>query len=212
MRADVHLCVPVLKRYDHLRQMLISLQGSTRMPAILHVIDNGHDPARLQLALSSVPDGMKVDVYTPLERMGVAEAWNWFIHQVPEERIITNDDVIFSPNSVEDMVAAEGMIVSPLMYAGNAFSCFLIRNHCIEKIGLFDETISPGYAYFEDCDYEERLFRENINITDVNCGVEHRKSQTIAAFSPSEMNDHHTRFLAAQNRFVAKWGRLPRGM
>ncbi len=169
----IHLCIPVLKRYDLLRELLVSLHASTVRPHSIHVIDNGRNPELLADAMRETPVGTQTDLFIPDMPMGLAVAWNWFIHHVPEERLICNDD------------------------------------SCIEKIGMFDESISPGYAYFEDCDYVERMIMAGVPITGVNCGVEHLGSQTLERNSPAEWTAHHEKFLIAQENFVKKWGRTP---
>jgi hypothetical protein len=169
------------------------------------IIDNGRNTPEL---MQVVADHNEIHTFTPVHPMGLAESWNWFIANVPEERVIVNDDVLFAYESLEKMVAVPGDFVSAL--AGtNACSCFIIRDSCVRKVGLFDETISPGYAYFEDCDYVERMLQLNVKITAVECGVQHIGSQTIAANSPSEMAEHHVKFIKARSNFVAKWGRMP---
>lgn len=198
----IHVCVPVLRRYD----MLHSLVASVPPGVMLHVIDNGRCADRLAKAL----EGRPADVHTPKVPMGVAASWNWFIENVPEDRVIANDDVTFMPDSLQRIVETDGDFVSPLL--GQAYSCFLLRDSCVGKIGVFDEAISPGYAYFEDCDYSERMMAHGFRITHLECGVTHAKSQTLAACSAAERNEHHRRFHIAQANFVAKWGRMPEGM
>ncbi len=202
---ELHLCCPVLKRYDLLRDMLLSLMSSTVQPAMVHIINNGRDKARLDVAMVGFP----LDVFTPSQPLGLAAAWNWFIENVPEERLIVNDDLIFQPFSLERLMAKEGDFVSGLP-GSNACSCFLLRDSCVAKVGLFDETISPGYAYFEDCDYVERMIEQGIPITGcLEAGVVHLGSQTLAKNTSEEMSEHHRRFGIAQDNFVAKWKRLP---
>lgn len=201
----LHLCVPVLKRYDLLAEMLQSLRESTVKPETVYVIDNGRDPA---LGGGVFPCDYPLEVITPTEPLGLAVAWNWFIQNVPEERLITNDDVIFAPDSLEKMMAVPGGFVSAL--AGtNACSCFILRDELVSVVGLFDETISPGYAYYEDCDYVERMLVHGRLITAVECDVVHAGSQTIIQNSPEEWQRHHERFQIAQCNFVKKWGRMP---
>lgn len=202
----IHVCVPVLKRYDLLRNLLLSLGSSTVRPTMVHIVDNGLDPARMHVT-RAVCD-FSTDVFQPNEPMGVAESWNWFIDHVPEERIICNDDLVFAADSIEKLIATEGAFVSALP-GSNACSCFLLRDECISKVGQFDETISPGYAYFEDCDYVERMIEQKIPITGCECGVVHIGSQTIAVNDAEAWQKHNDRFLLAQNNFVKKWGRLP---
>lgn len=137
--------------------------------------------------------------------MGVAESWNWFIENVPEERVICNDDVNFAPDSLERLVATKGDIVS----AGCGFSCFVIRDSCVRKIGLFDESISPGYGYYEDDDYMARLRRGGLHFASIDCGVAHLVSQTLKSFTEAEMQEHHRKFHIARANFVSKWGMMP---
>lgn len=213
MRAKkpIHLCVPVLRRYDLLHELLKSLGESTVEPGEVHIIDNGKDAEKLEQALLGVRSNFaRLDIFTPTEPLGVAKSWNWFIKNVPEERLIVNDDLTFGKESLQRIVESEGDFVTGTR--GEAFSCFLLRDSCVSQVGLFDETLSPGYAYFEDCDYEERMLALNIFITHVDCGVVHCKSSTLAAATPEERRLHHWKFLAAQENFVTKWGRLPRGM
>lgn len=202
----VNICVPVLKRYDLLRMMLASLRFSTVTPKMVYVIDNGRDEGRTNTALALSPVPFRV--MRPDIPLGVAESWNWFIDNVEEDRIITNDDVTFGTQSIEKMVAAEADIVCAV-----GFSCFLIRDSCVDKVGTFDEDISPGYGYWEDIDYGERIRRcSNVKLANVDCGVVHLGSQTLAARSPGEMLDHHGRFMLARANYIAKWGKLPAGM
>jgi GT2 family glycosyltransferase len=199
----VNLCVPVLKRYDLLRNLLMSLHQSTVKLERVIVIDNGRDKERLKSALVMCPTHHWVE--TPDKPMGVAESWNWFLQYVGEERIITNDDVLFASDSIEKIIACK----SDLVWA-SGFSCFLIRDACVAKIGLFDETISPGYGYYEDEDYLQRLdgrgtLPRAASAENVDAGVVHLKSQTLQAASHEEILEHHRRFKIAQGNYIKKW-------
>jgi GT2 family glycosyltransferase len=204
----VTVCVPVLKRYDLLAKLLESLEASTVLPDAVYIIDNGRSPKKL----AGYMGPLTLMIHEPSAPLGVAASWNWFINHVDEDRLIVNDDVTFGPSSLERIRETPGDLVSGLFHAHAAFSCFLIRDSCIRTVGTFDETISPGYAYFEDCDYEERMGAAGILITPSDCGVEHVKSQTLAVASAEELADHHRRFIIAQENFLRKWGRLPYGV
>lgn len=201
----VHVCVPTLKRYDLLRNMLKSLEDST-VHVHVHVIDNGKNPEAMRGAIAGIVT--QTNTLTPNVPMGLAEAWNWFIANAPEPRVICNDDITFIPTSLAEMLAANGEFVTALP-GSNAFSCFLLRDSLIEKIGLFDPSISPGYAYFEDCDYVHRMIQNGVPITGVLCGVEHVGSQTSAQYTGQEWEAHHRKFMTAQSNFVRKWGHMP---
>jgi hypothetical protein len=207
----VNVCVPVLRRYDLLHKMLKTLEKSTLLPECVYIIDNGRKAEALATAVDGI--NLKISTLVPEQKpMGVAEAWNWFVNNVEEERVITNDDVLFAPESLQAMVDTPGDFVSSLAEEHNAFSCFLLRDSCIEAVGLFDETISPGYGYFEDCDYGERMLMADVELNGVRCGVRHLKSQTLRAASEIEMNLHHRKFVIAQENYIKKWGRLPSGV
>lgn len=195
----INVCVPVLKRYDLLQDMLRSLEAGSRRPDKVYVIDNG------QNGVPAVRTSFPVIVLQPEIPLGVAESWNWFIRNVPADRLITNDDIVFGPDSLQAMVNRPEVFVS----CGFGFACFLLRDECVQRVGLFDESISPGYAYFEDRDYFNRMKAEKIVDYVVECGVEHKHSQTLASFSPEEQQQHHKKFVLAQTNFLKKWGELP---
>ncbi|MES2360084.1 MAG: hypothetical protein V4529_17215 [Gemmatimonadota bacterium] len=187
-----------------MRNLLESLKSST-VPYEVHVLDNGRDAVRLKQATAySV-----VDVFTPNRPFGVAASWNWFIENVAEERVIVNDDVTFAPDSLERM----SMTPYDLAWSYEAgFSCFLIRDACVKTVGLFDETISPDYAYYEDEDYMQRVNGKGtkpslIACGHVECGVQHPvQSQTLKAATRKELGEHHKKFMLARRNFAAKWG------
>jgi len=199
----IHVCVPVLRRYDLLRGLLQSLKPSTALYEV-HVIDNGRNEEKLREAAV----GFEIDAIIPKRSFGVAESWNWFIKNIPEERIISNDDIVFAPDSLERMVATP----HDLAWSFEAgFSCFLIRDKCVETVGLFDELISPGYGYFEDQDYAMRVNGKGtktpmVKSGHVECGVTHLLSKTLEAATRDQLSDHHYRFMIAKKNFEAKWG------
>lgn len=198
----VSVCVPVLKRYDLLRGMLLSLEKSAIKVDVAYVLDNGRNQETLNRAL----DGIKLEIWThaPEKPMGVAESWNWFLRDVPEERIIANDDVLFAPETVGLLLAR----TEPLVL-GCGFSCFVLRDACVDKVGYFDEEISPGYAYYEDEDYMTRVLQLKVPVAGIECGVEHLRSSTLVASTPAELEQHHRKFRRAMENYRRKHGGLP---
>jgi GT2 family glycosyltransferase len=170
----------------------------------LWVFDNGRDNERLDLTLRGA--SMSVHVERPEKLVGLAVAWNWFLTNVPEERIISNDDIQFRQDSIGKIISSP----ADLVWAGFGFSCFLIRGACVRKIGLFDETISPGYAYYEDEDYLQRLdgrgTREPSAIAaNVDAGLIHEHSATLRAATHEQILEHHRKFKIAQANYIKKW-------
>jgi len=201
----VSICVPVLRRYDKLVELLLSLRDSTVTPAGVYVIDNGANPQKLReaVAVATVP----VYIDEPGKNIGVAASWNRFINATEDDRIIVNDDIKFAPDSIERLVASE----CDLVWAkGFGFACFVIRDACVDKLGLFDEEISPGYGYYEDDDYLQRLDGRgtkprNATAEEVDCGVEHFHSATLKAATHEELAEHHRLFKIAQTNYINKW-------
>lgn len=203
---EINVCVPVLRRYDLLKKLFVSLQKSSVKPNRVYVIDNGKNVDATRDLMTEAP--CRVMWHTPDQPMGVAESWNWFINNVPEERIISNDDIEFGVDSLWKMANTEGDLV---WAEGIGFSCFLIRDTCVEKLGFFDESISPGYGYYEDCDYLMRLDGRGTRLPsaearNVEADLIHARSSTLDAATPEELEDHHRRFSIAQRNYMAKWG------
>ena len=202
----ISICVPVLKRYDLLRELLLSLHGSTIMPEAVYIVNNGRDEAKLEEVLSASP--VSVFVETPEANLGVAASWNRFIMETEDDRVIVNDDVTFAPDSLALLTACPADLV---WAAGFGFSCFVIRDACVEKIGLFDETISPGYGYYEDEDYLQRLDGRGTKpraatAEEVECKIQHFHSATLKAGSHEDILEHHRKFKIAQGNYIKKWG------
>lgn len=201
----INICVPVLKRYDLLREMIKSCMSSNVRPDTYWVIDNGRNTARIMEELRDFDINLKL--HTPPARLGIAKCWNWFIDRVSEERIIVNDDIRFGPTSIEQLIASKADLV---WAKGCGFSCFVLRDTCVGKLGRFDETISPNYGYYEDEDYLQRLdgrgTREPSAIAEeVDANVEHVKSATLRVASHEERLEHHKLFKFAQANYAKKW-------
>jgi len=205
-QKPINICVPVLKRYDLLRELVKSCRASNVRPDNYYIINNGRNQTALMNALGDFD--ITIKVHTPAKPLGVAESWNWFIKHVPEERVIVNDDITFAPESLELLLASK----ADLIWAGGCgFSCFVLRDSCVEKIGTFDEMISPGYGYYEDEDYLQRLDGRgtkprNADAEEVKCGVIHHKSGTLEVASHLETLEHHRKFLIAQRNYAEKYG------
>lgn len=217
----VNVCVTVLTRYDLLRSFLLSLDASTITPHAVYIVDNGQSPDKIKEAIAGTCEKIAcVEVAGPSRRRGLAESWNWFLGRTRgEDRIICNDDIEFGPQSIERMIAATTDLAFPV---GIGFSCFLIRDTCVKKIGLFDEKLSPGFAYFEDCDYMTRKDKYNethggndaVSMVDIHdTDIKHLGHGTQRGdFDAEGIKEFRRNYFAAQERYIAKWGTLPPGL
>lgn len=209
---QISVCFPTLKRYDLLEESIKSLQHGILKPTDIWVIDNGvgyvpkHEPGLDEF-------GINHHYVTFGHNLGCAASWNWFARNVPDVRIISNDDISFHPDTVRKMVHAYDptAIHSPDSIIGsNSFSCFVLPDHLYNCVGEFDETLSPNYAYFEDVDYSLRLRRMGFKLLGVpNCSVDHLGSSTLKSYDDAEMEDHNFRFIQAQMNYMVKWGGVP---
>ena len=198
---ELNVCVPVLNRYDLLDRLIASVSCST-IKANIFIVNNGNKKLSLD-GISILNLGMN---------LGVAKAWNWFIRNVPEIRLICNDDIEFLPDTLEKLVSAydEDHLIIPNLGQANAFSCFIIPDKVVEIVGLFDETISPNYAYFEDNDYAYRMGLAGITGTPVpDATVNHPVSSTLKAMTKLERDSHDKKFKLAKTNFIKKWGGKP---
>jgi len=204
------VCVPTLRRYDLLRNLLVSLTKSDVQPDAVYVLDNGRNAEKVAEAVDGF--AFPIVVEAPDANLGVAGSWNWFINNVPaDEWLITNDDMTFAPQTIDKMQETEGDLVF-----GFGFSCYLIRRSCVEKLGLFDEAISPNYGYFEDIDYTERAYAAGLRSSMVDAhdtGLVHgdgkEASCTYRAGTEAEIAEHWRKYKIAQANFVKKWGAEP---
>ncbi len=201
----INICVPTLRRYDLLRKMVESTRSSNVRPDCYYIIDNGQNRRAVMQALGDFD--IDVKLHTPKKPLGVAASWNWFIKHVPDERFIVNDDLTFAPESIGMMAASKADLV---WAKDSGFACFLLRDSCVNKIGIFDETISPDYAYYEDEDYLQRIDGRGTRPASavaetVDCGVVHHRSATLQVADHKQILEHHRRFLLAQANYAKKW-------
>lgn len=199
-----------LNRYDLLEKAIISAEAGSMRPERYFVVDNGGQfrPTDFYNTL-----GNRLQVAQFGRNIGVAAGWNVIIKSTPEIRIISNDDVTFFDDTIETLVDA--FSTDRIVYPGgipsaNSFSCFLIPDAVVEKVGLFDERISPNYGYFEDNDYYRRMVIAGIPLIGIpECRLGHFLSSTIKRFSDKERNQHNEKFKIAQNNYIRKWGGKP---
>lgn len=199
----------VFSRHDLLRKLFASIAASTRLPNAVYVIDHGYDRAKIDAVKDALGD-VPLEV-VELEDPSCAVAANFLIKYVPDDRVGCGDDVQFEPTALEIMANTEGDFVIPEPTL-NPAACCLIRDSCVEKIGLFDEKISPQYLYFEDSDYIRRLGLAGIPQTVAKgARVFHEAggSQTYKTYTPAQMEEHHRRFAIASANYGKKWGGQP---
>ncbi len=218
MRKPLYVCTVVFNRHDMLERQFRSAAASTRRPDGYFVVDHGYDEEKIQARRGAL-DGIPLTIVT-LEDPGGSHAGNWFVKNVPDDKVGCGDDIMFEPRCLELMAETEGDVIIPEA-AGpvsdgertiNPAACWMIRQSCIDKIGGWDETISPGYMYFDDTDIIRRMTLAGIGHTvakgahaiHVNGG-----SQTYKTYTPAQFEEHVRKFGIAHANYVHKWGGEP---
>lgn len=203
---SITLAVPTLKRYDLLLRMLASAASGTVRPDRYVIVDNGAGLRRYlydaDLTLGNIG---KVEVHEQDQNLGVAASWNFILELTEREGrvIITNDDVLFRPSTIEALVwAADEDPKRQLISTRNqhVWVCFLQRYELVKKIGWYDEGFQ---AYFEDLDYKRRMELAGIPIYwQEHALVEHEGNASTTGEERRALSD------ASKAYYRAKWGGL----
>jgi GT2 family glycosyltransferase len=200
------VCIATLNCYDLLQRCIDSIMAGTLLPERILVVDNGGN-----LSKEIYSDNPRVQISSPGENIGVAATWNWFITHTKDARIISNDDIVFAPDTVARM--QEAIDKGALFVHGNdtigGFSLFALSDAAVKLVGVFDEGISPKYAYYEDNDYAYRLRLAGIKREDVETQIFHTGSATLRRYTPAEEAEHWRKFSLAKMNYILKWGGEP---
>lgn len=197
----INVCIPTLNATDDFYRCVESIKNSS-VECNIHVLDNGRNLTHANL---------DIILMQPPSNLGVAGSWNWFIDNVDQYRIITNDDIIFDKYAIEKMMESyTGDFLTFPENLGSAFSCFLLPSKIIESVGVFDEWISPRYAYFEDNDYFYRMELQGFHTKRAEGSfVQHVGSSTLKHFDKDMAKTHHDKFRLAREHYKQKWGGEP---
>lgn len=206
----ITLGIPTLNRYDLLEQAIKSAERGSMRPDRYLIVDNGNRFSTTGFYHSL---GDRLQVISHPYNVGVARGWNEIINNSEDIRIISNDDVLFFEDTIEIMVNhfnPDQVLFPAGVPAANAFSCFLIPTNVVNVVGLFDERLSPNYAYFEDNDYHRRMILRGKVLQGIpSCRLEHTPSSTLQNLTDGESRMHHVKFKEAHDRYVKKWGGEP---
>jgi hypothetical protein len=201
----ITICTPCLNNYSGLYEGIESIEKGSVKPDRYCILDNGRklDPRTFS--------DKNIDLIVPERQISLAAAWNVFLDNVPETRIIINDDIIFYEDTLK--VFLDGMVDDTISFPYgvdriNAFSFFSIPDSVVKDVGRFDEEFYP--AYFEDNSYDRKLVLSGRHVYGIpNCNIIHKGSQTIKKFNSDEMSKHHIAFQRCQDIYVKMWGGNP---
>lgn len=147
------------------------------------------------------------------ENTQLARVWNHAISMssLEDHIILSNDDIVFLPDTIEKLVKATAPFVYPHgARSANSFSLYKISKAMWEHVGPFDEQFIP--AYFEDNDYHRRMILLGYDITPIEDAEyihKHGGSLTRRSLDERQQNLMHMWFRRNQAYYIWKWGGLP---
>lgn len=198
----------------------------------IYIIDNGSTEQNSQ-ALMKMMHKVNFSYIPFFFNHGVASAWNRGITAAISDNIdyylITNNDVVFRDDTLinlfthyttnhVDLLSAYNIhkqyplkllnSLKPIdrVHQSVDFSCFMMDNRVIDKIGYFDENFFP--AYFEDNDYHARLWFADMHSYTTQMALYYHYGSVTNQSVPLHICQL-SQYQANQKRFVAKWGHLP---
>jgi len=213
MTHKVFYCLPTYKSFDLAYNSVLAALRSSRPPDQIAIIDNSGGIGT-QYLHPLVEKFANVYIWPQTTNIGVAASWNMFHNELQFDHvIIANDDIEVDTYTIERMVAAAETNPNQILFSGdgssgNAFSLFLLTKRGYNLIGAFDEQFYP--AYFEDNDYNRRMFLKGYHIQFVlGATYKHEGSSTLKRYTVEERDNHHSSFRANHTRYLHKWGGEP---
>lgn len=111
----------------------------------------------------SNPFVKRVHVTHMPSNIGCSGAWNLIIKSFMKAPywVISNHDVMFEPGFLQEMqTKAEDDEVGVVHGSGGGWDIFLLKDWMVQRYGLFDENLYPGYC--EDMDYGMRFIHDDV--------------------------------------------------
>jgi GT2 family glycosyltransferase len=171
--------VPTLNQTDKLCRLLDSID---RPVGDVVIIDNGvRWPRGSRLDVPRVRDCRSQTVIEIPHNLGVAGSWNLGIKVTPhaDRWLIVNDDSWLEPGSLQVLDSESDRWSVTTAQIVPPWSCFVIGDDVVRRVGLFDERLYP--AYFEDTDYARRCELAGVTVRPASAPVQHDNSSTLAS-------------------------------
>lgn len=152
----------------------------------------------------------KFHIYRPKKgNIGVSASWNYILKRAMKTDcshvLMLNDDIYLGKTTKEVEAMIGDLRYADLFKSEHHFCSFIVPIFTFNRFGGFDEGFFP--AYFEDNDYLYRikleegyvLTRSELNPLIYNNSLSIKKDPSL-----------NSKFMDNQNRYVEKWGGLPR--
>ena len=177
------LIVPILTGPQLLYRMLDSIDTPV---AHLVIIDNG---SALNTSTGwPVEHVQRTSVIKMPANLGVAGSWNLGIKATPFAPwwLIVNHDVTFQPGALGQFATMAASDCLVLNGGPQPWCAFAIGEDVVRDVGLFDESLHPGY--FEDVDMERRC-TPTVPIVRLPAGLIHHDNSSTLNSGYGEQNN-----------------------
>ena len=164
-----------LKRFDLADRLLASIDYPVEH---LVIVDNSGtqswnptQPDKVKnLWLIRVPYGL-----------GLVGAWNLIVKSTPHAPywVLVNDDAHFAEGALDAIAQDANPDGLSFPHISPEWSCIVLGEKVVEKVGLYDERLYP--LYFDDNDYQRRIEKAELPIKRINAIVHHDNSSTLKA-------------------------------
>lgn len=171
--------IPTLNQTDRLCRLIESFD---RPVGDVVIIDNGvRWPRGARLDIPRVRACRSQTVLEIPNNLGVAASWNLGIKVLPhaDRWLIVNDDAWLHEGSLQVLDSESDRTSVTFADVNPSWSCFVLGDDVVRKVGLFDERLYP--AYFEDTDYARRCDLAGVPVRTVYAPVSHDNSSTLAS-------------------------------
>ena len=189
------LIVPILTGPQLLYRMLDSIDTPV---ARLIIIDNG---GALNTSIGwPVEHVQRTSVIKMPANLGVSGSWSLGIKATPFAPwwLIVNHDVTFQPGALGQFATMAAPDTLVLNGGPQPWCAFAIGEDVVRDVGLFDESLHPGY--FEDVDMERRC-TPTVPIARLPAGlIHHDNSSTLA----SGYGEHNNRTYASNADYYGR--------
>jgi GT2 family glycosyltransferase len=187
-----------LKRFDLAERLMMSIDYPVEH---LIVLDNSGTqewmPPRVSMAKYQwniqVPQGL-----------GLVGAWNLIVKSSPSAPywVLVNDDAWFEPGALAKIAEKADPNALSFVDIVPDWSCIVLGERVVEKVGLYDERFYP--LYFDDNDYERRIDKKGIEIKRIDAKVHHENSSTLKSGYQSQNSVSFRANEALMNKKIAE--------
>jgi GT2 family glycosyltransferase len=213
----------VLVTYAHWPEKLLASVDAAGLDVFWSIHHHGSDPA-FAAQVATLAERPRTQLYMHCENRGLSRSWNEGVQEVlaagATHAMLVNDDLHFVEGGFSTFVNfaqaniplsvafLQGLETGGSPYAGQVmqqgFACCSLTPAVIERVGWFDENITP--AYYEDYDYYRRCVLSDVTfVTAPEVLAEHERSKTTRD-NPEIQFEHEAIMTRNRDYYTQKWG------